>query len=190
MVIVFTLAVFSRLTVAQDSRFEVFGGYSLEHIAICGHSAGGCGGLESGDLPAAMTFNGWDAAFTIYLSKNLGITTDFSGHYKSVSNGTAIPSERLSRFSYMFGPTFPLHLKLARSTPFLHLLFGGARAGPFSSNMFNTALGGGWDIKLKHHVSVRLVQAEYELTIVPRSSAGTGIGYANGFRYSGGIVIR
>src|SRR5215470_6371415 len=47
---------------AQDfSRADVFGGYSLERIAVCGHTNNACG-VESGDLPPTMNLSGWEVA--------------------------------------------------------------------------------------------------------------------------------
>ena len=177
---------------AQDrdqSKFEVFGGYSFEHIAICGNAAGGCG-LESGDLASLpRNLNGWNAAFTGYLSESLGITGDFSGHYASQSSG--INTVKFSRFDYRFGPTFRLNAaKSEKVGAFVHLLFGGVHQSVFNTNGFSAALGGGVDMKVSQHFWVRVAQVDYVFATVPKSSVGGGTGFTNGFRYSGGIVIR
>jgi hypothetical protein len=174
----------------QDrAKFDVFGGYSFEHIAICGSSAGGCG-LESGDLASLpKNLNGWNAAITGYLAHSFGITADFSGHYASQSSG--INSVKFSRFDYRFGPTFPLHLsKAEKASEFVHLLFGGVHQNVFNTNSFSAAVGGGVDFKMSQHLWLRVAQMDYVFATVPKSSVGTGTGFTNGFRYSGGIVIR
>jgi hypothetical protein len=173
----------------ERSKFEVFGGYSFEHIAICGNGAGGCG-LESGDLAGLpKNLNGWNAAVTGYFSDNFGITADFSAHYASQASG--INSVNFSRFDYRFGPTFPLSMgKSDKAAAFAHLLFGGVHQSVFNTNGFSAALGGGVDWKISRHFAVRVAQVDYVFATVPKSSVGSGTGFTNGFRYSGGVVFR
>lgn len=178
-----------RAQTDERSKLEVFGGYSFEHIAICGNSAGGCG-LESGDLASLpKSLNGWNAAVTGYFSDRWGITADFSGHYASQSSG--INSVRFSRYDYRFGPTFTVNAaKSDKVGTFVHLLFGGVHQSVFSTNGFSTALGGGVDWRVSRHFAVRVAQMDYVFATVPKSSVGSGTGFANGFRYSGGVVFR
>jgi hypothetical protein len=188
----FGLLLASAAASAQDqdrAKFEVFGGYSFEHVAICGNAAGGCG-LESGDLASLpRNLNGWNAAVTGYFSDHWGITADFSGHYASQSSG--INSVRFSRFDYQFGPTFPLGAaKSDKATGFVHLLFGGVHQSVFNTNGFSAALGGGVDWRVSRHFAVRVAQMDYAFATVPKSSVGSGTGFTNGFRYSGGVVFR
>lgn len=181
----------SRVQAQTDerSKFEVFGGYSFEHIAICGNSEGGCG-LESGDLASLpKNLNGWNAAVTGYLSDGLGITADFSGHYASQSSG--INSTRFSRIDYRFGPTFLLNpAKSDKVGASVHVLLGGVHQSVFNTNGFSAALGGGVDWRVSRRFAVRVAQMDYVFATVPKSSVGSGIGFANGFRYSGGVVFR
>jgi hypothetical protein len=175
---------------SQDrAKFDVFGGYSFEHIAICGSAAGGCG-LESGDLASLpKNLNGWNAAVTGYFFERFGITADFSGHYASQSSG--INSVRFSRLDYRFGPTFPLNAaKSDKTAGFVHLLFGGVHQSVFNTNGFSAALGGGVDVKMSQHLWLRVAQIDYVFATVPKSSVGSGTGFTNGFRYSGGVVFR
>ena len=183
------LVCFVRAQTQEQSRFEVFGGYSFEHVAICGNAAGGCG-LESGDLASLpKNLNGWNAAATVFLSENLGITADFSGHYASQSSG--INSVRFSRLDYRFGPTFRLNAAQSeKAGAFVHALFGGVHQSVFSTNGFSAALGGGVDWKVSQHFAVRVAQLDYVFATVPKSSVGSGTGFTNGFRYSGGVVIK
>jgi hypothetical protein len=190
--VLFCLFLGSAAVNAQDqdrAKFDVFGGYSFEHIAICGNANGGCG-LESGDLASLpRNLNGWNAAVTGYFSDRWGITADFSGHYASQSSG--INSVRFSRLDYRFGPTFPLHpAKSDKVGAFVHLLFGGVHQSVFSTNAFSTALGGGVDVKMLQHLWLRVAQVDYVFATVPKSSVASGTGFTNGFRYSGGIVFR
>jgi len=113
-----------RMAAQNDNKVEVFGGYSLEHVAPCG-SAGGPAQLscqvELGDIPHPSTFNGWDASVTGYFKHYLGATADFSGVYGSLSGGSA-GGASTSRYSYLFGPV--LALRTQRATTFVHVLFG------------------------------------------------------------------
>jgi len=99
------------VAIAQDTqRFEAFGGYSLLH----------------GD----GTFNGWDAASTIFLNRWFGVTSDFSGQYQTVSTvapGTPEIGPTTFRIhqaptSFLFGPHFTY--RHSRYAPFAQALFG------------------------------------------------------------------
>jgi len=168
---------------AQDfSRADVFGGYSLERIAVCGHTNNACG-VESGDLPPTMNLSGWEVAPTFHFSKTLGITADFAGHFVQLA-----PDTSTSRFSYLFGPTvaFPGE----KATPFAHVLAGAVHQGVFNTNGFNLAAGGGLDYVIARHFAIRVVQLDYDLARVPKTSTNAVSAFANGFRYAAGIVIK
>lgn len=96
---------------AQTSKVEIFGGYSVEHIAPCGtqttYAQGESCGLEAGELASSSNYyNGWEAAATWgaeasgSLHPFFGLTADFSGHY-------GIFGSQSSRYSFLFGPTVP-----------------------------------------------------------------------------------
>ena len=168
---------------AQDfSRADVFGGYSLERIAVCGHTNNACG-VESGDLPPTMNLSGWEVAPTFHFSKAFGITADFAGHFIKLPSGTST-----SRFSYLFGPTvaFPGE----KATPFLHMLAGAVHQGVFNTNGFNLVAGGGLDYGIARHFAIRIVQLDYDLARVPKTSSNAVSAFAYGFRYAAGIVIK
>jgi hypothetical protein len=117
--------------VAQEhAKFEVFGGYSLEHISTCGSDDASCSSSSNGPASTA-DFDGWNASITGYVYKFLGATADFSGH-KATSVQVGF-STSVTRYSYMFGPVVAAHLKTI--TPFAHVLFGG------TSNNYNGAFG-------------------------------------------------
>ena len=178
--------------VNQPSRFELFGGYSYEHVAPCGNAAGGCG-LQSGDLASLpRNFNGWTAAGTYYFSKQFGLTADFAGHYGTQQLPGNIPSSaKFSRYSYMFGPKFAVASdRWEKASPFLHALLGGTHQSVFNTTGFSAALGGGLDYKLSRHMAIRVAQVDYEFITVPKTSTASASSHTNGFRYAGGIVIR
>lgn len=175
---------------APQSRFDLFGGYSFEHITPCGNKAGGCG-LETGDLAnLPKNYNGWNAAFTYYFTKEVGITADFAGHYFT-QRQVGSQGVSYSRDSYMFGPVFPIRPgHWEKANPFGHGLFGVVHQGVFSTTGFSTVLGGGLDYKLSKHWAIRVAQVDYEFNIVPKTSSSAVTGHASGFRYAGGVVIK
>lgn len=191
LIISWALILFTTPAVAQDEqKFDLFAGYSLERVAICGHTNGGCG-VESGDLPPQQVYNGWVAAPTYYFNRSVGGTADFSGHYGSIGGAFGTPSIHISRYGFMFGPIIRLFPgKETKSTVFIHLLLGAVHQGGFSpSTQFGMRPGGGWDIAVSRHLKVRVAQLEYEYIRVPLSSVATGSSSTNGFRYSAGIVL-
>ena len=164
------LVLLPAFAVAGDTpKAEVFGGYQYLHVSDNGFSQG---------------FNGWDAALTGNVTKEFGITGDFSGSYATISGVKA------HVYTYAFGPTVNLNHNGVLN-PFAHALFGGAHlngsvsgSGSASTNGFAMAIGGGADAKVAPHIAVRLGQFDW---VYYRFE---GQGFSKNFRYSGGIVFR
>jgi hypothetical protein len=187
----------------SNPKFEVFGGYSLEHISACGASQGRnylflpCSMIEDG-FSTPDTYNGWTASLTRYFYKFVGVTADFTGHYGTTTeSGDGTSSAFTSRYSYMFGPAVALRTKRS-GTLFAHALFGGVSnnfgnvpGGAFHGNnpnytQFAWAVGGGFDINASPRLAVRLAQLDYE-----RVNVYSGVEPAvDGFRYATGIVVK
>jgi hypothetical protein len=169
----------------EHARLEVFGGYSLEHIAPCGTSQLGCTGEGTNQLQTA-SFNGWEASVTGYLYRSLGVTADFAGHYGNNSTFGSV-----HRYSYLFGPAYGFHLGPA--TIFGRALFGRISQGSPSTiidvnyNRFMWDLGGGLDLKLSRHFAIRPAQLDFERHGVPAFAMTNP---TSGFRYSAGVVSR
>lgn len=132
---------------------------------------------------------GWNAQFTHYLNKPFGITGEVTGSYGSPTVGgigTSLPT-----YTFMFGPT--MRAPLAKSTPFVHALFGAAHMsnsqGIYSSTGFSMALGGGWDLQLSRSIDWRVVQIDYLATRL-HDPTGTGNPQQNNFRFATGIVYK
>jgi opacity protein-like surface antigen len=199
-VLVFALAI---PAMAQDElpKFDLFGGYSYVRVNL------------QGDIHSNL--NGASGAVGFYPSRHLGVVGDFGGyHIGTLTAGSSSPlgSGSLpvsgSLFTYLFGPRFRFGGEGA--TPFVQALFGGAHSGDItcstsntacsaatggtghlikSDNAFAMALGGGIDIKLSTHFSVR-GQGEYLMTRfkdITSSTAATAS--QNNARLSVGIVI-
>ena len=120
-----------------------------------------------------------------YLTSQLGVIGEFGG-----CKVTGLPSGATAHeMDYLFGPRFylPTH---SRVYPFVQVLFGGERfsagatgLGSASSNAFAMTAGGGADVTLTKHVSLRAIQVEYLYTHFNSASQ-------NNFRLQSGIVWR
>ena len=131
---------------AQDTaKAEVFGGYSW---------AGG-------------NFHGWNSSVTGNLTKRIGITADFSGHYGSEQVGPILVNQ--NAHSFLFGPRYTFRGK--KVSPFVYALLGVTRfqqsatiAGQRlseSDSGFSSAVGVGMDVKVNQRVAIRAFQIDY-----------------------------
>jgi hypothetical protein len=176
------------LNAQEHPKFEIFGGYSLEHISTCGAENADCS--YSSDGPAApANFNGWDASFTDYFYKFVGVTADFSGH-RGTSEQVNLPIS-VSRYSYMFGPVVAARTK--EMSAFAHFLLGGVSNNyqlftAESYSVFAWAAGGGLDINASRHLAVRLAQVDYERVRTPVRTGS--LPPVNGYRFSVGVVFK
>jgi len=191
---------------AQDEeapKFDLFGGFAYTRLNpipnVHGNLVGGKGSVG------------------LYFSRHFGIAADFAGQHLStlsIGNGSNIPpaianhdlSVSGTLFTYLFGPR--LRFPHGRFTPFLQVLFGGAHTGNVtcnttnatcntattgsgivlpSANAFAMTAGGGGQIRISKHFSIR-GNPEYLLTRFG-SSTMKGSRNQNNFRASFGIVI-
>ncbi len=174
-VLVAFLGLLALPLMAQDNpKVEVFGGYQYEHIGNI---------LNTGiDVNA----NGWDGALSYFFSKNLGVTGDFSGVYKSEDGGTA------HIYTYSGGPVFAL--REGKINPFVHALFGGSNLcgclseGKVSVNGFTMMMGGGVDYKVNKRISIRLGQ--FDWVYYRGSYAGFTKSFSDNVRISTGVVFK
>jgi hypothetical protein len=161
-VVVFLLVAASAT--AQDSKFELFGGYQFLH-------AGSFDGL--GD---SANTNGWGSAATVNFSHHLGLTADFGGSYKTESvELTGVTGTAAVRvYTYAVGPT--VSTRSGNIRLFAHALFGGAHVRPTgcvifsgspdecgsgSATGFSMLIGGGVDMRAGKSAAVRLVQCDW-----------------------------
>ena len=176
------------------SHGTIFGGYSL---------------LNNN----SNNYNGWDAQGTFNLTRNFGVTADFSGTSRQVAGvsfaGFSAGSQQ-HIYNFLFGPTATAYF--GKSSVFGHALFGAARSSlgagvtipiiggisaPLNSaNGFAMAFGGGVDIGLTRHFAIRPAQIDFVRTnfsavdaLAAGLSTGTG-NNQNSFRYSAGVVWR
>ena len=192
----------------ETPRFEVFGEYSylrfnptIPHFQNRSFNGGG-GGVQ---------FN-----ITSYLGIKAELmgygSTTWSATLASpvVTPHGTIPAGNFSTqgnmFTYMFGPV--IKVPFSRWHPFAELLFGGSNSNGYAhltkaiddaggtvtgstsgtQHPFTMALGGGLDVHLSQHFSLRPVELDYVLTRYTNPFTSTN--NQNSFRYSAGIVYR
>ena len=183
-------------------RVEVFLGYSRFGTASNNTVTGNrMVGLNGGSASIAFNFN-----------RYLGIVGDFGGYADSQLQltGTGVNQPFVVNssgkvYTYLFGPrlSFRNH---TRFTPFAQVLAGGVHASAVTvdgcsgaacavlplQNSFAFTGGGGLDIRITHHISIRAVQAEYMMTrfqdVANGVSTGTS-GSQNDLRLSTGLLF-
>ena len=143
-------------------------------------SAGCCFSMNGGSVSFAYNPNNW-----------LGLVGDFGWSYTGNVQGSG---STLSLFTYNFGPRFSWR-NSSRFTPYGQFLIGSAHAGgtiytvnffpPGTKNAFATELGGGLDIKVGKHWSIRAVQAEWMYSQLPNGA----LNYQHNLRISAGVVL-
>jgi hypothetical protein len=139
-----------------------------------------------------FNMNGGNIQGALHLYRGFSAVAEFSGeNTASVNNG----GRGLSLISFTAGPriSFLFHHKFA---PFAQTLFGVAHGFnsyfPVSSGVTGSATdfamlaGGGFDVRIARHISIRPVEADYFLTQSPNGVNGT----ENNLRLSAGVVLR
>jgi hypothetical protein len=179
---------------AALDKWDIFAGYSFSRASVVS------------EYPFPLILNGGQASATYFFNKHLGLTGELAG-YTNDSDGATFKTE-----GYLFGPTVRYRIKNSRYSLFAHQLFGVTHIGitadsgepcgnrtaagaACTANPFTIASGGGFDVKVSKHLSVRPMQVEYFNQLVSVGAleneyvGNEKIG-VEGFRYSGGAVIR
>jgi len=186
-----------RVRAGRNARVELFLGYSYLRAVPT---------LAAGNR--LVWLHGGSTSVAFNLNHFLGLVGDFGGFADSELNltGPGANPERIAdsggnAFTYLFGPRFS-YRRHERFVPFAQVLFGGIHASPVtlsgctgttciplpSQNAFALTAGGGLDLKIHHHLSLRLVQAEYLMTRFADPMTGDG-NTQNDIRLSAGLVI-
>jgi hypothetical protein len=152
-------------------KAEIFGGY--QYLRVNDVFSSGYG----------FNANGWAASLTGNVNQWLGVTGDFGGAYKSVSGAD------LHIYTYSGGPVVNLNHS-GVVNPFVHALFGGARAGGSATgvgsggtNGFTMMYGGGADVKMNRMLALR-GQVDWQYFRF------SGVTFSKNVRVSTGIVLR
>jgi opacity protein-like surface antigen len=169
-------------------HIELFGGYAYANTNTTASGSGIfiCPGTN---CPIAYTYdgsganlNGWETTAAVPLHHNFSAVADVTGAYGTATlisslniNGTnATISDRQHLFTYLFGPQISSHKRLA---PFAQILLGVAhqsqtttadpfelQSNPAPATTFALAVGGGLDVKLTKHLTLRPIQVRVLIT--------------------------
>src|SRR5271169_1610457 len=181
LLVLLSLLAFALPAKAQDvaPRFEAYAGYDYARFNVNANVRG---------IAPSATYNGNGGGGQIEYNVNhwLGVVGDLGG-FLATSSGSG--SFAGGVFTYLLGPR--VNFRRGKVTLFAQTLFGGAwttddiaqSTGP--ENNFAMTAGGGIDLKVSRHVSVRPVQAEYFMTKIPDGLTNR----QNNFRFGAGVVF-
>jgi hypothetical protein len=153
--------------------------------------------------------NGGSASLAFNLNRYVGLVADFGGYDDSQvqltgsgANQPLVVDANGTAYTYLFGPRLSFR-NSTRFTPFAQALFGGVHATTVTvsncgsscialpeQDAFAMTAGGGLDIGLTRHISLRAVQAEYMMTRFAAVPSGTSSTSQNDLRLSTGLVFR
>lgn len=168
----FVLLVASSAKAQEGAGFEISGNYQYVRF-------------NPGNGASGINCQGGSGSGAAYLNSRFGIVGEFGA-----CKVTGLPAGASAHeMDYLFGPRVYFRAQ-GRVYPFVQGLFGGERfsagvtgVGSASSNAFATALGGGADVTLTRHVSLRALQFDYLYTHFGGRSQ-------NNLRIQSGIVWR
>jgi opacity protein-like surface antigen len=151
------------LAKAQDeaSKFDLYGEYYYARINVNANVLG---------MAPSATYIGQGGGGQLAYNANnwLGVVGDLAGFYATSAGNGAFAGAFLT---YLAGPR--VNFRHGKFTPFVQAIFGGVHPtdgiaqSTGGQNHFAMTAGGGIDIKVSRHVSVRLIQAEYFMTKIP-----------------------
>ena len=158
---------------AQENRgFEISGNYQYFRF-------------NPGNGASGVNCQGGSGSGAAYLTSSFGIVGEF-GACKFTGLATGASAHAMD---FLFGPRVYFHAH-GRVSPFVQGLLGSERLSASvtgvpsgSINAFATALGGGADVTLTRHLTLRALQFDYVYTHFSGASQ-------NSFRLQSGIVYR
>lgn len=111
------------------------------------------GGFQFTSLDGGWHGSGWNGAASMYFTRYIGVTGDFSGVYGTGSSFT----------TYTFGPVVSTHKSMI--SPFAHALFGGGHISTagIGNNGMDMMFGGGVDLGNKK-LAFRVGQVDWMIT--------------------------
>ncbi len=207
----------------SPDKWQIFGGYTFQRTNGMPNDfsdSASCEDADNCDYFAPFNSNGGQAAISYFPKRHLGLTFQMT----FVGSGTrniyeyVDPTQSISMQSYLFGPTYRYAIYGGKATLFYHVLVGishntfNASTADFgfcydvatdseilscSSNNFTVATGGGVDVRLSRHISVRPAQLEYWTEQIPNKTINDFIYWpgqslkqgVDGLRYSAGGVF-
>ena len=190
----------SARTLYGTPKVELFLGYSRFGVGF---------NSNTGTIGNRMVgLNGGSASFAFNFNRHFALVADVGGYDDSQLQltGTGVNQPITvnasgTAFTYLFGPRFTLG-KERRVSVFAQVLAGGVYASAVTvancttactplpaQNALAMTAGGGVDIRLSHHISLRPIQAEYMLTRFAAVPSGSNTNQ-NDLRLSAGLVFR
>jgi peptidoglycan-associated lipoprotein len=142
-----------------------------------------------------FSMQGGSAEVALHAWRTLSVVADLTGQ---LTGSATIPGQSLALVFVTGGPRFTYRIHHSfRYAPFAQGLVGVVHGfdAPFPTNSGQTIgasssiaafMGGGLDIAINHHLSIRPIQADYGLSYLPNNKNDQ----QNLFRYTGGIVLR
>ena len=164
---------------------------------------------ESANGNRLVDLNGGSASIAFNFSRYFAIAADFGGYDDTRlrlagpgANPPSVADSGGSAFTYLFGPRLS-YRNHSRFIPFAQVLLGAAHAGEVTlsgctgssctplpaQTAFAMTAGGGFDIRLARHISIRAIQAEYLMTRFSDPTTGAG-NTQNDLRLSTGLLFR
>jgi opacity protein-like surface antigen len=177
LLVVLLFALSSVVFGQEFRRAEVFGGYSYMNV-------------DTEGLGDRVSAHGWAASLTVNVNRWLGVTADFSGHYKP--NCGSVSGVTCRDYSYLFGPKLSYRIADSKAVLFAYGLVGGHNLGAgyagltASQDSLAFAVGGGFDYAMTRNISIRVAQVDYLFTRHLQTLGGT---HQNNIRVAAGVVF-
>lgn len=162
-----------RAKAQETPTVEIFGGWTYFKANV-----NGSGALVENNV----SLHGWNVSVAENLNHWFGGAVDVSGVYGTPGG------IREFEHSVVGGPVFS-YRKSSSFTPFGHVMIGGIRnsrgylGASEAATKFTAVFGGGVDVKVRDHLAIRLVQADYQVTPYFNQRQ-------DNYRLSFGVVLR
>jgi opacity protein-like surface antigen len=188
----------------EDRRAEFFAGYSILNTNYEPEQTNPPMPVITA-FNGKQTLNGLNVSATGYLSRNFGLTGDFSAHFKTNRRASALGGNintHVSVYNIAGGPQYKFR-NSSRVTPFVRALAGVAAtrakleitrnsiSDTSNSTDFTLNAGGGVDVQLNNRIDLRVFQADYNPIFLRRGNElGFGNSRADNVRFSFGVVFK
>jgi hypothetical protein len=194
-VILCSITVYATAQDVPAPKVELFGGYSYFYP-----NATVSGILPGGVLPISSCLcaipRGAGVSVTYNFNRWLGVTGEGSGHWGPAESTQVDKVGKSTVYDASIGPKFTL--RTHRFSPFAEILVGSHWLKPElfpSSNGFGLLAGGGVDLRVSKHISVRMAQADFAFanhqfgpsaTVAPTNIRGVRLQSGVVFTFGGG----
>jgi outer membrane immunogenic protein len=138
-----------------------------------------------------FSMNGGSGSFAYNLTRKWAVVGEVGAETNGNVNSTGLD---LTLADFLVGGRYTLR-NHSRLQPFGQILLGAAHTsgslspdqiGLGAATSFATTMGGGVDVSLSHRIALRVIQADYFLTLLPNGSSDR----QNNLRLSAGFVFR